>query len=82
MNGARSHVYFLSCLDNKSRRRAFITISDDSDEELAIFRPNVPVVVKDDDDDDDEDEVSILEVVKTVLLNSPGVYLLNNNGSC
>ncbi|MCJ8746433.1 hypothetical protein PDJAM_G00141700 [Pangasius djambal] len=43
-----------------SRRRTYITISDDSDDELSTFRPNVPVVVKD-DDDDDEDEVSILE---------------------
>lgn len=64
----RDHVvfFFLSFLDNTSRRRTYITISDDSDDELATFRPNVPVVVK--DDDDDEDEVSILEVVKTVLL--------------
>ncbi|KAB5531024.1 hypothetical protein PHYPO_G00136120 [Pangasianodon hypophthalmus] len=46
---------------NTSRRRTYITISDDSDDELSTFRPNVPVVVKDDDDDDDEDEVSILE---------------------
>lgn len=63
----RDHVFFffLSCLDNTSRRRTYITISDDSDDELATFRPNVPVVVK--DDNDDEDEVSILEVVKTVL---------------
>lgn len=55
----------LSCLDSTSRRRTYITISDDSDDELATLRPNVPVVVK--DEDDDEDEVSILEVAKTAV---------------
>ncbi|KAF7691096.1 E3 ubiquitin-protein ligase RNF216 [Silurus meridionalis] len=45
--------------DNTSRRRTCITISDDSDDDLEMFRPNVPVVVK--DEDEDEDEVSILE---------------------
>ncbi|KAK2836598.1 hypothetical protein Q7C36_014467 [Tachysurus vachellii] len=46
--------------DNTPRRRTCITISDDSDDEPATFKPNVPVVVKDEDDDDDDD-VSILE---------------------
>ncbi|XP_053468471.1 E3 ubiquitin-protein ligase RNF216 isoform X4 [Ictalurus furcatus] len=46
--------------DNTSRRRTYITISDDSDDELDAFRPNVPVVVKDEEEEDD-DEISILE---------------------
>lgn len=54
--------FFLSCLDNTSRRGTCITISDDSSDDDTI-RPNVHVVVKDeDDDDDDDDEVRILEV--------------------
>lgn len=58
----------LSCLDNTSRRRTYITISDDSDDELDAFRPNIPVVVKDEEEEEDDDEISILEVAKTVLL--------------
>lgn len=73
----------LSCLDNTSRRRTYITISDDSDDELATLRPNVPVVVKD-EDDDDEDEVSILEVTKTAVFEcislSLCLVLVNNKG--
>lgn len=64
VNGVLSRVLFLSCLDNTSRRRTCITISDDSDDELVTFRATAPVVVKD-EDDDDEDEVSILEVEKS-----------------
>ncbi|XP_072532446.1 E3 ubiquitin-protein ligase RNF216 [Salminus brasiliensis] len=44
---------------SRSTGRTYITISDDSDDELVTFVPNAPVVVK--DDDEDEDDVSILE---------------------
>ncbi|XP_062868777.1 E3 ubiquitin-protein ligase RNF216 isoform X2 [Trichomycterus rosablanca] len=44
---------------NASRGRTYITISDDSDDEVLTAKANVPVVVK--DEDDDSDEVSILE---------------------
>ncbi|XP_071029855.1 E3 ubiquitin-protein ligase RNF216-like [Oncorhynchus clarkii lewisi] len=43
----------------RARRRNFITISDDSDEEPVPLDPNSPVLVSDKPDDDDD--VSILE---------------------
>lgn len=55
-----------ACLGNASRW-TYITISDDSDDEVLTSKAKVPVVVKDDDDDydDDSDGVSILEVTIT-----------------
>ncbi|XP_045572048.1 E3 ubiquitin-protein ligase RNF216 [Salmo salar] len=43
------------------RKRNFITILDDSDEEPVALDPNGPVLVSDKPDDDDDDDVSILE---------------------
>ncbi|XP_037648108.1 E3 ubiquitin-protein ligase RNF216 isoform X2 [Sebastes umbrosus] len=45
---------------SRSRKREFITISDDSDEEPVTLVPGSPVLVPDDADDDD---VSILELL-------------------
>ncbi|KAK1804754.1 hypothetical protein P4O66_003607 [Electrophorus voltai] len=48
---------------NRSTGSTYITISDDSEDELVTLVANDSVVVRDDDDDDDDDkdEVSILE---------------------
>uniref|UniRef100_A0A8C7K9X4 RING-type domain-containing protein n=1 Tax=Oncorhynchus kisutch TaxID=8019 RepID=A0A8C7K9X4_ONCKI len=52
----------------RARRRNFITISDDSDEEPVPLDPNSPVLVSDKPDDDD---VSILEVTFKPLTSHP-----------
>lgn len=47
---------------SSSRGRHYITISDDSDDEVISLRPNDPVMIKDENDDDnDDDDVRILE---------------------
>uniref|UniRef100_A0A3P8Y582 RING-type domain-containing protein n=1 Tax=Esox lucius TaxID=8010 RepID=A0A3P8Y582_ESOLU len=49
----------------RARRKTFITISDDSDEEPVTLLPSSPVLVPDQLEDDDDDDVSILEVALT-----------------
>lgn len=52
-------ICFCVAPGKRVKKRTYITISSDSDDEPVRFVPSAPVVVR---DDDEEDEVSILEV--------------------